>query len=112
MSAENSAVAEGFIPHTEIGDRAGNIVRAVLFERIRTLTPRMLEIFRLIGQGWGAKEIAAKLGRSSKTIETYREVLKKKLVVDGRGLVVAAVRFAVYEEQAATAAPANDLDII
>jgi DNA-binding NarL/FixJ family response regulator len=45
---------------------------------ITGLTDRELEIFELIGQGVGTREIAARLGRSVKTIETHRARLKEK----------------------------------
>ncbi len=43
------------------------------------LTDREFEIFRLIGHGMGASEIASKLCRSVKTIEAHRANLKQKL---------------------------------
>ncbi len=46
---------------------------------IQQLSDRELSVFELIGQGIGTKQIAEKLNLSSKTIETYRENIKKKL---------------------------------
>ncbi len=46
---------------------------------IQQLSDRELGVFELIGQGFGTKQIATKLHLSSKTIETYREKIKKKL---------------------------------
>lgn len=46
---------------------------------IRQLSDRELEVFRLIGQGHGTREIAALLHLSVKTIETYRAHIKEKL---------------------------------
>lgn len=43
------------------------------------LTDREFEIFRLIGHGLGATEIATKLNRSVKTVEAHRANLKQKL---------------------------------
>ena len=43
------------------------------------LTDRELEIFRLIGSGQSSRQIADGLGLSVKTIESYREHIKKKL---------------------------------
>lgn len=64
-------------------------VKSELFERIAQgaieaapmdgLTDRELEIFRMIGQGTTNAEIAARLTLSPKTIDTYRDRLKKKL---------------------------------
>ena len=46
---------------------------------LSNLTDREYEIFRMIGLGLGASEIAAKLNRSVKTVETHRANLKQKL---------------------------------
>jgi DNA-binding NarL/FixJ family response regulator len=56
------------------------------------LSDRELEVFGLIGSGFGTKEIAAKLGLSVKTIDTYREHLKVKLRIKTG---VELVRFAL-----------------
>jgi DNA-binding NarL/FixJ family response regulator len=49
---------------------------------IDTLTDRQLEIFRLIGVGLGAHQIAARLHISVHTVETHRENIKRKLNVN------------------------------
>jgi len=46
---------------------------------IESLSDRELEIFRLIGQGYKASQIADQLHLSTKTIETYRSRMKEKL---------------------------------
>jgi len=46
---------------------------------IETLSNREIEVFEMIGKGLATKQIAAKLGLSPKTIETYREHIKQKL---------------------------------
>ncbi len=46
---------------------------------ISQLTNRELEVYQLIGQGLTTREIAEKLFLSIKTIETYKENIKKKL---------------------------------
>jgi DNA-binding NarL/FixJ family response regulator len=43
------------------------------------LSDRELEVFRLVGQGFGTGEIARKLHLSPKTVETYRAHIKEKL---------------------------------
>jgi DNA-binding NarL/FixJ family response regulator len=43
------------------------------------LSPRELEIFKLIGKGQGTSQIAAQLNRSVKTIEAHRATIKQKL---------------------------------
>jgi DNA-binding NarL/FixJ family response regulator len=64
----------------------GRILRAMLHPHaqrplpsVRSLGDRELEVFQLIGQGIGTREIATRLGRSVKTIETYRSRIKEKL---------------------------------
>jgi len=46
---------------------------------VAALGNRELEVFQFIGQGKGTREIASLLNLSVKTVETYRERLKKKL---------------------------------
>jgi len=46
---------------------------------IDRLSDRELEVFSLIGQGYGTRQIAEKLHLSVKTIETYRAHIKEKL---------------------------------
>jgi DNA-binding NarL/FixJ family response regulator len=43
------------------------------------LSERELEVFQLIGQGYGTREIAEMLNLSVKTIESYRANVKQKL---------------------------------
>jgi DNA-binding NarL/FixJ family response regulator len=43
------------------------------------LSDRELEVFRLIGEGHGTRQVAEKLHLSVKTIETYRAHIKEKL---------------------------------
>lgn len=49
--------------------------------RVTTLSDRELEVFRLIGEGNGTRQIAERLNRSIKTIESHRENLKSKLTL-------------------------------
>ncbi|HUU59773.1 MAG TPA: response regulator transcription factor [Phycisphaerae bacterium] len=46
---------------------------------IERLSNRELQVFELIGQGLGTREIAERLDLSFKTIESHRENIKKKL---------------------------------
>lgn len=48
---------------------------------IELLSDRELEVFQLLGQGVGTREIAERLNRGVKTIETYRTRIKEKLAV-------------------------------
>jgi len=47
--------------------------------RVRSLSDREFEIFQLIGQGLGTREIAGRLHLSVKTVEAHRARLKEKL---------------------------------
>ncbi len=60
-----------------LGGTAKNQVPAV-----SALSDRELEVFRLIGQGYGTRKIAEMLHLSIKTIETYRAHIKFKLDLD------------------------------
>lgn len=46
------------------------------------LSDREFEVFRLIGQGYGTREVADRLHLSIKTIETYRLRIKEKLRIE------------------------------
>lgn len=46
---------------------------------IERLSDRELEVYRLIGQGRGTRQIAAELRLSVSTVETYRSHIKEKL---------------------------------
>jgi len=50
---------------------------------IHCLTDRELQIFELIGEGLGIKEIAAQLKLGASTVETYRTRIKEKLCLQG-----------------------------
>ncbi len=99
------AGANGYVMKAEVADRIVTAIRKVLKGEIylsekvgqnilhevsgrstamdespiRQLSDRELEVFRLIGQGQGTRDIAALLHLSIKTIETYRSHIKEKL---------------------------------
>jgi DNA-binding NarL/FixJ family response regulator len=63
---------------------------------IDTLSHRELEVFRLIGQGVKTQEIAAQLHLSTKTVETYRDRIRDKLVLnDGAELAQSAFQWVI-----------------
>jgi len=65
---------------------------------IERLTNRELEVLRLIGRGYGTRQIGEVLHLSPKTIETYREHIKTKLKLDSaRELLQYAVKWARSE---------------
>ena len=49
---------------------------------IDALSDRELDVFRLIGQGVKTAEIAARLHLSVKTVETYRDRIRQKLILN------------------------------
>jgi DNA-binding NarL/FixJ family response regulator len=46
---------------------------------VERLSPRESQIFELMGQGHTTRQIAEKLGISTKTVETYRDNIKSKM---------------------------------
>jgi DNA-binding NarL/FixJ family response regulator len=50
--------------------------------RVQTLSDRELRVFQLIGQGRTTRQIAGALNLSIKTIETHRDHIKRKLMVE------------------------------
>lgn len=61
-------------------------------DAIASLSNRELEVFELLGRGVSVKQIAEQLGRSVKTVETYRQRIMAKL---GLNTSVKLVRRAV-----------------
>jgi DNA-binding NarL/FixJ family response regulator len=60
------------------------------------LTDRELEVFRLIGEGHGTRQIADELRLSVKTIESYQAHIKEKLALrNARELVQHAIEWTV-----------------
>ena len=75
--------------HQFIG-RSGMAKRSTMEE----LTDRELEVFRLIGQGHGTRQIAEELHLSVKTVESYYAHIKEKLSLkNARELVQRAVQW-------------------
>ncbi|MCB1077923.1 MAG: response regulator transcription factor [Verrucomicrobiae bacterium] len=61
---------------------------------VERLSDRELEVFRLLGEGHGTREIAGKLGISIRTIDAHRAHIKEKLGLrDATELVHQAVRW-------------------
>ena len=68
---------------------------------ISELTDRELEVFRLIGEGQGTRQIAEVLHLSVKTVESYQAHIKEKLCLrSARELVQHAVEWNVREKTA------------
>jgi DNA-binding NarL/FixJ family response regulator len=63
---------------------------------VADLTDRELEVFRLIGEGHGTRQIADALHLSIKTVESYQAHIKDKLALkNGRELVQRAIQWNV-----------------
>jgi DNA-binding NarL/FixJ family response regulator len=69
----SNTISKKFL-HKIAGDKAGTTKTL-----IENLSDREFEIFRLIGEGLKASQIAKQLHLSTKTIETYRSRIKEKL---------------------------------
>jgi DNA-binding NarL/FixJ family response regulator len=66
-------------------------------DRMRRLFNREIQVLEFLGQGRTTKEIAEEFGISPKTVESYRESLKKKLGVSDS---VALIRLAtIWQEE-------------
>jgi DNA-binding NarL/FixJ family response regulator len=73
---------------------------------IDTLTDRELEVFRLMGNGFQTGQIAERLHLSSKTVDSHREHLKRKLgLASGGDLVRHAIQWARGEADCAAGGP-------
>jgi DNA-binding NarL/FixJ family response regulator len=67
--------------------------------RLSALSDRELEVFRLIGEGCGTRQIAEKLHLSIKTVETYQAHIKDKLSLrSGRELVQHAIQSKISDK--------------
>jgi DNA-binding NarL/FixJ family response regulator len=85
----SEAMAERMLQRA-VGTGGDEVTRSPL----DTLADRELEVFRLIGQGVKTAEIAERLHLSVKTVETYRDRIRKKLdLIDGTELTRYAVQW-------------------
>ena len=65
------------------------------------LSDRELEVFRLLGEGCGTRQIATRLHVSTSTVETHRANIKHKLKLQtATELITAAARFQAEENRA------------
>lgn len=61
---------------------------------LERLTDRELEVFQLIGEGMGTRQIASQLHVSERTVDAHRAHIKEKLqLADGHAVVSQAVRW-------------------
>ena len=87
------AGAEDIVLKRNLG-RLSSAIEAALAvrRRLRQLTPRQLEVLRLVTAGHTTREIARRLKLSAKTVESHRGEVMKRL---GMHDVVALVRYAI-----------------
>jgi DNA-binding NarL/FixJ family response regulator len=70
------------------------VIKAQRSDDLSGLSDRELQVFGMIGSGLGPKEIAERLSISPKTVETYREHLKRKFgVANAAALGILAVEW-------------------
>ena len=87
------AGAEDIVLKRNLG-RLSSAIEAALAvrRRLRKLTPRQLEVLRLVAAGHTTREVARRLKLSAKTVESHRGEVMKRLAIHD---VVALVRYAV-----------------
>ncbi|MFW5802074.1 MAG: response regulator [Spirochaeta sp.] len=75
----------------------GRLENSSQLASVQSLSNRQLQVFKLIGEGWGTIEIAAKLNISIKTVDTHKAHLKEKLhCSSSQELRLMAVEWAKY----------------
>ena len=85
--------------HQYVSGQYLGVASADLNSQLAILSDRELEVFRLIGEGRGTRQIAEKLHLSIKTVETYQAHIKDKLSIrSGRELVQHAIQAKISEK--------------
>ena len=79
-------------------DAPGRVRKPAATSPAEVLSDRELEVFRLLGQGSGTRQIAEKLRLATSTVETYRAGIKQKLgLTRAPELVARAAQFVLDE---------------
>ena len=109
-------VTRALVITRQVGGEAGQTKVPEGVERIESevidlgalgvLSPRELVVLALLGQGMSAKEAAAHVHRSEKTIQTQRDSISRKLHLKNRGELVKLV-----QHVGLTVADAERLDV-
>jgi DNA-binding NarL/FixJ family response regulator len=88
------AGAEDLILKDNLGRLAASITKALQLRRpLDKLTPRQIEVLRMVAEGHRTREIATRLKLSVKTVESHRgEIMKRLAIHDVVGLVRYAMR--------------------
>src|SRR3984957_19806124 len=94
----NDMVLAGFLDRGSIGSSAVNM-------NSPKLTPREREVIQLLAEGKSSKEVACLLDLSTKTAETHRSNIMRKLDIHSiRDLVVYAVKNDIIQVQVSSSA--------
>lgn len=95
------AGAEDFVLKSNLDGLVPAIEAALsVRRRLEKLTPRQMEVLRLMAEGFTTPEIARELNLSGKTVETHRgEIMKRVGIHDIVGLVRYAVRVALVSPE-------------
>jgi DNA-binding NarL/FixJ family response regulator len=92
----NEMVLAGFLEKGTVAPRGGA-------PRFPTLTPREREVIQLLAEGKSSKEVATALNLSTKTAETHRSNIMRKLGFHSiRDLVLYAVKNDIIQVQTPT----------
>jgi DNA-binding NarL/FixJ family response regulator len=88
------AGAEDLILKANLSRLAASITKAVQLRRpLDKLTPRQIEVLRMVAERHRTREIAAHLKLSAKTVESHRGEIMKRLEIHD---VVGLVRYAMH----------------
>jgi len=82
FSAKALLEAVGLAMAQAHGDEKRRFERTEVEKRVRTLTPRELEVMKLVIKGMLNKQIASELGTSIKTIKVHRGRVMQKMQVE------------------------------
>ena len=95
---EERVLLEAITRAVETADKNADAVRrkADLMARVSQLTPRQRQVMDRVVQGQSSKEIAAELGISPRTVETYRLWIMEKM---GASSTAMLIRMAMVLEQ-------------
>jgi DNA-binding NarL/FixJ family response regulator len=96
------AGAEDLIIKGNLGRLAASITEALHLRRpLEELTPRQIEVLRMVAEGHRTREIATRLKLSVKTVESHRgEIMKRLKIHDVVGLVRYAMRVGLVVAEA------------
>jgi DNA-binding NarL/FixJ family response regulator len=90
----SEAIADALFEHRVTGTAGG------ASRRITSLTDREVEVLSRIGEGMTTHQISAELRISAKTVQTYRERIKRKLALGSAAALSAEASRWVLEQQA------------